>query len=68
MPDDLVKFHKEWDIKLVSAFKTFNQIDQPLLGFLPEEIRQKTALIGAGKKEMDSILNCYFHQNGITTK
>ena len=66
MPDDLLHFHTEWDAKLIAAFKTFNKVQQPLLKFLSETTQQKATSIAAGKAEMDSILNCYFHSNGVT--
>lgn len=65
MPDDLLHFHGEWDAKLNEAFKKYNQVEQPLKKFLSPEIITKTNLIGEGKLEMDSILNCYFHGNGV---
>jgi hypothetical protein len=68
MPDDLLHFHAHWDAQLIAAFKTFNQVEQPLRKFLSEEIKTKSALIGAGKLDMDSILNCYFQANGIASK
>ncbi|MBL0046911.1 MAG: SET domain-containing protein [Bacteroidetes bacterium] len=65
MPDDLLHFHTEWDSKLKEAFQKYNQVEQPLMKFLSPELIAKTNLIGAGKMEMDSILNCYFHGNGV---
>lgn len=59
-PDDLLNFHKEWDYKLIHAFASFNNVDQPLSQVLAYETLQKALLIGEGKMEMDSILNCYY--------
>jgi len=60
MPDDLLRYHAEWDKKLLSAFVDFNKVAQPLSKFLTEETLEKSKLIAAGKHKMDSILNCYF--------
>ena len=68
MPDDLLHFHAEWDKKLIAAFKNFNSLQQPLAKFLSPETKQKAELIAVGKKEMDSILNCYYHRNGLAAK
>ncbi len=66
MPDDLLNFHNEWDAKLLEAFKKFNLVDQPLKKFLDPDLKVKTTLIGDGKMEMDSILNCYYApQNNV---
>lgn len=60
MPDDLLKYHGEWDKKLLNAFAEFNKVAQPLSRFLPKETLEKSKQIADGKQKMDSILNCYF--------
>lgn len=59
-PDDLLKYHKTWDNKLVKAMKHLNRIEQPLKELLPEDLWQKSVAIAEGKQPMDSILNCYY--------
>lgn len=68
MPDDLLHFHADWDKKLLAAFTTFNSLKQPLLKFLPPETQETARLIAEGKKKMDSILTCYYPQNGLVVK
>lgn len=68
MPDDLLFFHQEWDKKLASAFGFFSDLKQPLMKFLSPEIQATARLIAAGKKEMDSILTCYYPQGGVISK
>lgn len=58
-PDDLVRYHRAWDEKLLSAFPQLLQVHQPLMDLLNEEIKEKTLLIATGKEKMDSILSCY---------
>ncbi|GAB4271901.1 MAG: hypothetical protein Kow0029_10010 [Candidatus Rifleibacteriota bacterium] len=59
-PDDLLKYHKIWDNKLLKAIKNIGKVDQPLKHLLPEKIWEKSLAIAAGKEKMDSILNCYY--------
>ncbi len=68
MPDDLLHFHAEWDVKLISAFEFFQAVNQPLAKFLPPSTLQKSKQIAAGKIKMDSILNCYFDEKSKVLK
>jgi hypothetical protein len=63
MPDDLLHFHAEWDAKLISAFRNFNAVQQPLAKFIEEQFVEKVKSVSAGKEAMDSILNCYYEKN-----
>jgi uncharacterized protein len=67
MPDDLLNFHQEWDQKLLDAFPSFKNVEQPLKVLLPEDIQKKAEMIAEGKLKLDSILNCYFDhkKNGV---
>jgi hypothetical protein len=67
-PDDLVKYHRVWDKKILSVFKHIPQLEQPLAKLLPNHIWEKTKRIAKGNEEMDSILLCYYdgNQNGKT--
>lgn len=62
MPDDPIRMHKEWDAKLEMAFSFINAVDQPLFPVVKEHTQKKIDLIVAGKKKMDSILNCYIEE------
>lgn len=59
-PDDLLKYHKKWDMQLQEAFKKLSTCDQPLKALLSEETWKKSIEISKGNSQMDSILNCYF--------
>lgn len=61
-PDDLLKYHKSWDKKLIKAFKYISKVKQPLIGLLDEELWQSAVQIGKGEKEMESILTNYNHK------
>ncbi|WP_431123913.1 SET domain-containing protein [Flagellimonas flava] len=61
-PDDVLKYHKVWDKKLVRAFKKVSKVDQPLRAIIPPAKWLEINQIEKGEKEMDSILNCYFNE------
>jgi hypothetical protein len=62
-PDDLVKYAKIWDKKLLKAFDKIPLVDQPLRGLIRDELWLKIEQIASGKQQMDSILNCYYDDN-----
>lgn len=61
-PDDLLKYHKSWDKKLIKAFKYVSKVKQPLIGLLDEELWQLAVQIEKGEKEMESILKNYYQK------
>src|SRR4051812_43183203 len=63
MPDDLLHYYKEWDVKLSSAFLDFNIVDQPLAPFIEGGYRKKVALVASGHEPADSILHCFFSED-----
>ncbi len=64
-PDDLVRYHKEWDEKVKAVFPLMPKLNQPLRGYISEEVWQKVKKIASGKEEMLSILSCYFEENKL---
>lgn len=60
LPDDLLRYHREWDNKLYHAFKQFNLVGQPLARFIDRKHETKVRMVASGQAAMDSILNCYF--------
>lgn len=59
-PDDLLRSHKKWDRLLADAFRSFANVDQPLLSWLSDEQQAKALGIANGTEVMDSILTCYY--------
>lgn len=59
-PDDLVKYHKVWDKKLLAAFKHTARVDQPLRELLPSSTWETCCRIATGEEQMASILGIYF--------
>lgn len=60
LPDDLLQYYKEWDLKLMSAFQYFNKVQQPLSFLIEPRYRKKVSLVANGNELLDSILNCYY--------
>lgn len=63
-PDDLVKYAKMWDKKLQPAFMKITKVEQPLQNLIGQALWDKINKIALGQEEMDSILNCYYDENG----
>lgn len=64
-PDDLLRYHKVWDKKLLSVFHQIPNLNQPLLELLPIETKNEIEAVCSGKKQMESILNNYYpEKNG----
>ncbi len=62
-PDDLVRYHEQWDTQLKDAFKYFNQVEQPLASILHPRTLRKASMVAEDKKPMESILSCYYPGN-----
>ncbi len=59
-PDDLLRYHKTWDKKLIAAFKDIPALEQPLGKMLSEAQWRKVHAVAKGEEKMDSILNIYY--------
>jgi len=60
-PDDLLKYYKTWDKKLLRVFPKIPKLEQPLRSLIPDEMWNEIEDISRGKKEMTSILRNYFN-------
>ena len=63
LPDDILRYHEEWDAYLKDAFKQFMQVEQPLIQYLYDELRETALAVATGEIPMESILTCYYDQN-----
>ena len=61
-PDDLLKFHEQWDADLRDAFQFFEAVDQPLKKLIPKENLKKVSQVLHQQAPMDSILNLYYEE------
>lgn len=62
-PDDLVKYAKNWDRKLLPAFRRILNVNQPLKELISTELWNKVEAIANGSEPMDSIYNCYYNES-----
>jgi hypothetical protein len=58
-PDDLLRYHTDWDARLLEAFPLLSKVDQPLFQILDHAAQEKARRISEGHEKMDSILSCY---------
>ncbi len=61
-PDDLLRFHKEWDVLLQGAFEKLLDVDQPLQSLVSKEMWSEATNVSRGTAKMQSILNCYYRR------
>ena len=60
-PNDLIKYYKVWDKKLLKVFHRIPRLEQPLKVLLTEEMWDDIVLVSKGNQEMKSILTNYYH-------
>jgi len=61
--DDIVKYYKVWDKKLISSFGDILKVAQPLRCLITDELWHKINRIAYGEEHMDSILTCYYDEH-----
>lgn len=64
-PDDLLKYHKSWDTKLLKVFHKIPTLDQPLGELITEDLWKEIRDVAEEKSQMQSILKNYYY-NGKT--
>ena len=62
-PDDLRKYYKSWDKKLLSAIKHINSVSQELYIMLPQKTKNTISQVLRGNQKMESILSIYYNQS-----
>jgi uncharacterized protein len=60
-PDDLLRYYKVWDKKLLTIIGKVSSLQQPLRSLVSNETWKEVENITAGETEMVSILRNYFH-------
>lgn len=65
-PDDLLRYHQEWDGKLAAAFPAFTAVAQPLAYLLPPDVLERATAIARGERPMESIRSTWCG-DGVTT-
>jgi len=59
-PDDLDRFHAEWDALIHEALALVFKVDQPLMELLPIGLSEKIQQINTGTEKRLSIRSCLF--------
>ncbi len=62
-PDDLLKYAKVWDKKLIRPFKNIPKVSQPLRALIGNDKWDLIQEICGGKMEMQSLSTLYFPQS-----
>lgn len=67
-PDDLLRYHKQWDRKLQRAFRKVTHVPQALHPLFTEDQWKRIHRISTGEEAMESILSCYYNEENGTGK
>jgi hypothetical protein len=64
-PDDLLKYYKVWDKKLLKVFDKIPNLKQPLKELIAEELWIEIQKVSNKSAEMQSILNNYYKTDDL---
>lgn len=68
-PDDLLKYSKMWDKKLLKVFNRIPKLEQPLRSLIPENLWNEIMEVSENKKPMESIIkNFYSAKDKLLTR
>ena len=59
-PDDLLKYSKMWDKKLLKVFNRITKLEQPLRSLISEDIWNEIMEVSENKKPMASIIKNFY--------
>jgi hypothetical protein len=59
-PDDIARYHEDWDQQIHEALKHFFEVEQPLLKLLSKSTLNTVQQIVAGSQKPEPILKCLF--------
>lgn len=60
-PDDLMRYHSEWDQKLEEAYRSLAGVEQPLRKLIADPLWETLQGISAGTVQARSIQECFFN-------
>jgi hypothetical protein len=61
-PDDLLRYHKEWDNLVLGVLPILRNVDQPLMPLLKPEFLNELNEVIDGKREMRSVIEVYYDE------
>ncbi|RNB91075.1 SET domain-containing protein-lysine N-methyltransferase [Brevibacillus fluminis] len=59
LPDDLLRYHQQWDQLAADAFQCFLQVKQPLFHLIKPEYVEQVLAVAHGKMVPETILSTY---------
>lgn len=59
-PDDLLRYHGQWDDLVKENLPFIRKADQPLQSFIPDNLWLEFESVLEGKTELKSLLTCYY--------
>jgi hypothetical protein len=59
-PDDILRYHEEWDQSIKDSYDNIKTVDQPLKKFISQKNWDEFKLAMSGETELKSLLTCYF--------
>ncbi|MGO0062138.1 SET domain-containing protein [Brevibacillus fluminis] len=59
LPDDLLRYHQQWDQLAADAFQCFLQVKQPLFHLIKPEYVEQVLAVAHGKMAPETILSTY---------
>lgn len=59
-PDDILRYHGQWDQSVKDSFGDIRSVSQPLRKFIPEETWNEFRKAMNGDSELKSLLTCYY--------
>jgi uncharacterized protein len=59
-PDDILKYHKEWDQSVLNVLPLITMVDQPLMDLVSNSIIEELNDVNLGKRKLKSILETYY--------
>ncbi|HLO12006.1 MAG TPA: SET domain-containing protein [Pseudoneobacillus sp.] len=62
-PDDLLRYSKEWDQKVIRALKYFDHVEQPLLHLIRPDFLSKIRVAVEEETLLDSIKSIYYKRS-----
>ena len=61
-PDDLLRYHQEWDRQVIGALKHVFEVEQPLFHLIQPEFREKIKTASTKRVLKDSIKSIYYNR------
>lgn len=61
-PDDLLRYHEEWDQAVKDNLQNISEVEQKLLKFIPKATLEQFSKVISGEEKLRSIRTCYYDQ------